>query len=243
MARLARLSLAGVAHLLRQRGHNGSPIVHGADDADQLLQVLREAALDNGVTLHAYAVQPSRLQLLATPSADTAISRLMQDLGRRYAAWFNRRHGRSGALWDGRFRSALVGPGAPTLMALRLLDSEAGWTAADAAAERDGGSPVSPAQTVATGAAPRSSAPHRVGGRRDVALVDPPEYWQLGNTPFERELRYRALLAEPLHEAEREQMEQALRGSWVYGDDAFRAQLGRSTARPLAPRARGRPRA
>ena len=29
-----------------------------------------------------------------------------------------------------------------------------------------------------------TSAAHRLGGPRDALLTDPPEYWQLRNTPF-----------------------------------------------------------
>lgn len=33
---------------------------------------------------------------------------MMQRLGRRYVHYFNRRHARTGILWEGRFRSSLV---------------------------------------------------------------------------------------------------------------------------------------
>lgn len=221
MARQARLSVPQVMHYLLQRGHNGGAIVHDAEDLEHLLQVLREAALSAGVRLHAYAVASAELRLLATPDSAAGASRMMQTLGRRYAAWFNRRHGRSGALWDGRFRSALIEAGAPALLALRHVDG---------AADADGA------------VLPRTSAAQRVGGRRDVALVDPPGYWALGNTPFDRESRYRALLAEPVPAAQAQELESALQGGWALGSPAFLAALAAETARPLQPRPRGRPR-
>lgn len=223
MARLPRLSVPGVAHYLLQQGHNGGAIVRDAQDVDDLLQTLREAARSNGLTLHAYAVAPGQLHLLATPDSATGTSRTMQALGRRYAAGFNRRHARSGGLWDGRFRSALVEAGAPLLTALRRIDA----LGLDV--------PTAPLGV-------RSSAAHRTGGWRDPALVDPPEYWGLGNTPFERESRYRALLAEPLPVAEEQALAAAVRGSWALGGPAFLQALVGTTARPLVPRPRGRPR-
>ena len=225
MARLPRLSVPGVAHYLLQQGHNGGAIVRDAQDVDELLQTLREAARSNGLTLHAYAVAPEQLHLLATPDSTTSTSRTMQALGRRYAAGFNRRHGRSGGLWDGRFRSALVEGGPPLLTALRRIDA----LGVDAAA-------------AALVPGVRSSAAHRTGGWRDPALVDPPEYWRLGNTPFERESRYRALLAEPLAPAEEQALAAAVRGSWALGSAAFLQTLVGTTARPVVPRPRGRPR-
>lgn len=242
MARQPRLSMPGVMHYLLQRGHNGGAIVHDAQDTDQLLQMLREAALSHRVVLHAYAVATNELRVLATPETGDGISRMMQAVGRRHAAAFNRRHGRSGALWDGRFRSALIEAGAPTLLALRDVDAP-GATQADPPDAHAAPAPA-PLAAATPPAEPteRSSQAHRTGGRRDAALVDPPVYWQLGNTPFERESRYRRLLAEPLAASERADLQRALRGGWALGSPAFLASLAAAAQRPLTPRPRGRPR-
>lgn len=223
MARQPRLSMPGVMHYVLQRGHNGGAIVHDEQDVDRLLQVLREAALGHRVVLHAYAVDPHELRVLATPETTDGISRMMQALGRRHAAAFNRRHGRSGALWDGRFRSALVEAGAPTLLALREVEGL-------------------PADATATEPPRRSSRAHHTGGRRDAALVDPAAYWQLGNTPFERESRYRGLLDEALPAGPHAELQRALQGGWALGSPAFLAGLAAAADRPLVPRPRGRPR-
>lgn len=230
MARLPRLSIPGLVHYLLQRGHNGGAIVHDSDDAERLLEVLRDAALSHGVVLHAYALMAAELHVLATPDTDAGVSRMMQSLGRRYSALFNRRHRRSGALWDSRFRSAVLEPGVPTLLALRHVDALL---------------PVPAEAGPAAGGVPapvRSSASQRLGGRRDAALVDPAVYWQLGNTPFDRELGYRRLLAEPVAPAERLALERALQGGGALGSTAFLQGLAHAQGRPLLPRARGRPR-
>ncbi len=241
MARLPRLSLPGIVHYVLQRGHNGGAVVRDVQDIEQLLQNLRDAALTHGVVLHAYAVTGTELRLLATPDSAQGISLAMQALGRRYAAWFNHRHRRTGALWDGRFRSALIEPGPPVLLALRHVDASHGVSAPLLDEQ------VAAAVIAHTGSGlgadlGRSSAEHRIGGRRDAALVDPPEYWQLGNTPFERESTYRHLLGEPLPAADREALHRAVQGAWALGSDAFLHGLAGVTSRPLAPRARGRPR-
>lgn len=217
-------------HYLLQRGHNGGAIVRDGQDSDSLLQILREAALSHGVVLHAYALTAPELRVLATPESADGVSRMMQAMGRRYAAAFNRRHGRSGTLWDGRFRSALIEGGAPALLALRQLEG----TAAAAPAAGDAGPG---AETV-----DRSSRSHRTGGRRDAALVDPPAFWQLGNTPFERESQYRALLAEALAPADEAALMRAVRGGGAWGSPPFLRQQAADADRPLQPRPRGRPR-
>ena len=217
MARLPRLVVAGQAHFVVQRGHSGAPVF--ADDTDRAayLAALREAAATEQVQVHAYALLPTEVQMLATPAEPAALSRIMQSLGRRYVAAHNRRHGRSGTLWDGRFRCGVVEPGAMRLQALRLIDG----AAADAGI---------------------TSAAHRLGGRRDVLLVDPPEYWQLGNTPFEREAAYRALLHAGVPAAAANALRSAAIGGWAAGSPGFKSILASATSRPAQPRSRGRPR-
>jgi REP element-mobilizing transposase RayT len=45
----------------------------------------------------------NHVHLLATPETDEGVSQMMQALGRYYVRYFNKRHKRSGTLWEGRF--------------------------------------------------------------------------------------------------------------------------------------------
>lgn len=215
MARLPRLALPGFAHYVIQRGHNGQPVFADARDRDSYCAALAAAAATEAVHVHARALLDCEVQLLLTPDDAGALSRFVQAVNRRFVAAFNRRHGRSGALWDGRFRAAVVEPGALRLQALVLIDGAA--------------------------APEHTTAGHRLGGPRDGVATDPPEYWALGNTPFEREAAYRALLAEGVPVPVADMLRRAALGGWAAGmrvaDSA--AEEG---GRPLAPRPRGRPR-
>src|SRR5687768_14980155 len=110
MARLPRLCVPGWPHLVVQQGHNREPAFR--DDTDRALfrRMLQEAAVQHAVQVHAYGLMDSEVRLLLTPAAAEGLSGMMQAIGRRYVASFNRRHGRSGALWDGRFRGTVVEP-------------------------------------------------------------------------------------------------------------------------------------
>jgi len=213
MARLPRLVLPGHAHYVIQRGHSGQPVFADDDDRRVFLAALREAAAEQRVALHAYALPDNEIQLLATPPGAAALSLTMQALGRRYVGAYNSRHGRSGTLWDGRFRCAVVEPGAWLLAALRLVDGQAGL----------------------------SSAAHRTGGARDPLISDPPELFRLGNTPFEREAVYRTLLVQGVSPVEAASMREAALGGWAIGSAEFLRRIAADTDRPLRPRARGRP--
>ena len=216
MARLTRLVLPGEAHYLIHRGHSTQRVFADGQDRAAFLAALREAAAAEKVAVHAFALLEAEVQLLATPQEPAALGRLVQAVSRRYVSAYNRRHGRSGTLWDGRFRCAVVEPGATRLAVLQLIDgqsSEAGFT----------------------------SAAHRLGGPREALLVDLPEVWKLGNTPFEREAAYQALLERGLGSHQADSLRRAALGGWVAGSGQFAAKVAELASRPAAPRPRGRP--
>jgi len=87
-----------------------------------------------------------------------------------------------------------------------------------------------------------TSAKHRTGGERDSTLTDPPEFWALGNTPFEREDAYRRRLAAPPAPDTVASLRRAVLGGWPVASPAFAATLAASTGRAARPRSAGRPR-
>jgi putative transposase len=225
MARLPRLVAPGQLHYLVQRGHSNQPVFIDDSDRRDYLRVLHEAALAQQVPVHAYALLDAQVHMLLTPPTQASLGLLMQQVGRRYVSAFNRRHGRSGTLWQGRFRAGVVQAGARALDCMRLVDSLA----------------VRHGLALSHDASHWSSAPHRLGLRRDRLVSDPAEFWRLGNTPFEREVAYRALLAAGLDEGLARQIEHAALNGWALGSPLFLAQLAEQAGRPARPRARGRP--
>jgi len=228
VARLPRLAVAGQAHLVTLAGHSGQAVFIDDVDRQCFLDALRETALQQHAAVHAYVLATDHVHLLVTPPSAGAVGTLgalMQGLGRRYVAAFNRRHGRSGSLWAGRFRATVVQAGAPLLEALLFIDHHA----------------VRAGQVSSADAARHSSAPHHLGLRRDPLLSAAAAYWQLGNTPFEREAAYRRLLDDGLAAPRACALGEASRKGWAWGDAAFLAELGQQLQRPLQPRPRGRP--
>jgi putative transposase len=227
MARLPRLSVPGELHLVAQRGHNQQPVFVDDTDRAQYLASLREAAREHGLAVHAYALLETEIWLLATPAESDSLSKAMQATGRRYVAGFNRRHGRSGTLWEGRFRAAVIEANTYFLDASCLVENKpAAAGLAPEAAEW-----------------PWSSARHHLGGARDPLVQDHPRYWALGNTPFDRELKYRqALMDRAATGAQASQLEKTALKGWALGGDAFLRRIAEMAGRPAAPRPRGRPR-
>lgn len=225
MARLPRLSVPGQVHLLIQRVHLGQSVFAEPEDRRAYLLCLGEAVAKHGVALHGYGLAPSEVRLLATPPDAQALGRMVQFIGRRFVAGFNRRHGRRGALWEGRFRSTILEPTEYFLPCLRYVEG----TIESAPPEPDEDMP------------PWSSADHHAGRRADLIITEHAQFWALGNTPFEREAAYRGALERPLPPTQTEGIALASLHGWALGSDQFVQSLGARVERRLRPLSPGRP--
>lgn len=108
MARKARLFIPNTAQHIVVRGHNRSPVLARVEDFRYMYKCLLNAAMSNQLTIHAWVFMHNHIHLLATPSTAKSIPQTMQSIGSNYARFFNKHYGRSGALWEGRYKSALV---------------------------------------------------------------------------------------------------------------------------------------
>lgn len=226
MARLTRLAVAGHLHHVALRGHSGAPVFRDDIDRESFLDCLNRAVRQHGVAVHAYVLLDSEVQFLATPSSADGLSRAVQSLGRRYVTAFNRRHARTGTLWDGRFRSSVLDPASwlmPAMVYIETLSVQ----------QQSTPDPVEFA---------RSSVAAHLGRRRDALLSDHPAYWSVGNTPFEREQAHADILVRGVLPEQRRALETALARGLALGDPRFLETLQKYTNRPVRPRSRGRPR-
>jgi putative transposase len=225
MARQPRLAVAGELHHVLLRGHNGQAVFSDDVDRAAFVELLREPAARQGVAIHAYALLANEVHLLATPGEAQALARLVQSIGRRYVALINRRHARRGTLWDGRFRTSLLD--SDTLLLPAMLHIEALPVRAGLMAD---------AQDWAW-----SSAAHHTGRHRDPLVTDHALYWQLGNTPFEREQAHTRALYEAQQGAEDPRFGQAVAKALTLGPAYFMLRMAESLGRPLVSQPRGRP--
>ena len=108
MARQSRLVLPGVAMHIIQRGNNRAACFGGRSDYLLYVLHLHELCKKHRCAVHAYCLMPNHVHLLVTPTTPEGCMLLMRELGQRYVQYFNRRHGRTGTLWEGRYRSSVV---------------------------------------------------------------------------------------------------------------------------------------
>lgn len=225
MARLPRLSLPGHLHHILQRGNNRQAIFSSPADYKALLDLVEEQAKKFSVAVHAYVLMDNHFQLLATPEAADALPRMMQAVGRRYVRHFNDAQGRSGTLWEGRYRSALIQAESWLLDCMVGMDLNPvrGGLAAEA---RD---------------YPWSSHGHYIGLRSDRVITPHPLFWTLGNTPFAREVAYAEMVRAGVSPTRQSALTESVLGGWALGDPAYLADLQHRTERRVMKAHAGRP--
>ncbi len=108
MARLPRFFVPDTPQHVIQRGNDRQPIFRTTADLAFFKDCLAFAARRHGVAIHAYVLMTNHVHLLATPEAATSLPRAMQSVGRVYVQYFNSMQGRSGTLWEGRYKAAIV---------------------------------------------------------------------------------------------------------------------------------------
>ena len=109
MPRTRRIVIPDVPLHVTQRGNNRCAIFHSRADRALYLALLREGTTRARCALHAYVLMSNHVHLLITPSTATSIADLMHRVSLSYARNFNASYGRTGTLWEGRFKSAPIG--------------------------------------------------------------------------------------------------------------------------------------
>lgn len=226
MARLPRLTLPGYAHHVIQRGNNRQAIFVDDEDFEMLHALWVENAQKCDVAVHAYVLMENHFHLLATPSSESGVPQMMQAVGRRYVQYFNRRHGRSGTLWEGRYRSSVLQADRYLLPCMVYMDLN----------------PVRAGQVAHAGDYRWSSNAHWLGVRLDRLLTPHAQFWELGNTPFAREAAYAELVQRGLGSQEVGVLTAAALGGWALGDSGFIQQVQKQTPRRVVQGQAGRPR-
>ena len=112
------------------------------------------------------------VSLLTTPGTESGVSRLMKGLGQRYVQHVNHTYRRSGPLFEGRFRSALVETDGYLLACQRYIELN----------------PVRAGMVPIPGEYPWSSYRANALGHRDPVVSPHPLYTALGETDAARQL-------------------------------------------------------
>ena len=229
MARLPRLSLAGYPHLILQRGNNGQTVFTSATDYEMVLNLLADNSRKFNVDINAYALLPDHFYILATPQSVDGLPLMMQAIGRSYVRWFNNLHGRSGTLWDGRYKSTVIDADRDLLDVMVYMDT----------------SPVRAGLVAQAADYVWNSHAFFIGQgvmrRLDKHLEPHAAYWELGNTPFAREMKYAELVKGGIGSSRQSEIRDAILKGWVHGTPSFVTKVQELTERRVIKKSAGRP--
>lgn len=225
MARLPRLTLPGYPHHVIQRGNNRQPIFADGQDYEAMLGFLADAAQKHAVAVHAYVLMGNHFHLLATPAQGDSLPLMMQTVGRSYVRYFNQRHGRTGTLWEGRYRSTLIQAESYLLACMAYIDLN----------------PVRAGLVARPGDWPWSSHAHYLGVRSDRLVTPHPLFWAMGNTPFAREAAYAKLVQHGVAAEQQARLTDATLRGWALGEPGFLDALQKKIERRVSRSKAGRP--
>jgi len=224
MARRARYFLADQPLHVIQRGNNRQPVFFAEADYARYRDWLAVAAAEYGCAIHGYVLMTNHVHLLATPHTPESLPRTMQALGRRYVRYVNTIHGRTGTLWEGRYRAAPIDSEAHFLACCRYIELN----------------PVRARMVRHPHDYRWSSYRAHAQGTTDALVSDHDRYRRLGTSQAARQAAYRALFRAALDADFLDALRAATNGGWALGSARFQRQVADALGRRVTPLPRGR---
>lgn len=225
MPRHARIILANVPIHLVQRGHNRQACFFADADYQTYQHLLLDHAAESACAIHAYTLMGNHVHLLLSTATPTGPAILMKAVNQRYVRYINKKHGRTGTLWEGRFHSSLTEEQAYFFACHRYIELN----------------PVRAGMVAHPADYRWSSYRANAEGESNPLLQAHPLYHALGATAEQRQRTYRELFAQELRADVLAQIRQASSGNYALGSAQFTAHLHQAVGRTVTPGKSGRP--
>lgn len=227
MPRKARVLVPNCPHHVVQRGHNRKAVFLADQDYQYYLENLKEWKTELGIKLYAWCLMTNHIHLVVEPGKDAMdISALMKRINGRQSAYVNKLEGRSGALWEGRYKASPIQKDSYLLACCRYVELN----------------PVKAGMVVSAADYPWSSYQERILGKSHKLLDDDDHYLELGTTVEERKHRYAEFLVSGVSASEQQFIQESVRRNQLTGNHRFVDEIERRTGLRVERRGRGRPR-
>ena len=225
MARKARRIVPGLPLHVMVKATPGRIVFPDDESKLSYLAWLRDAARQYRLAIHAFVLLPTHLNILVTPENSESLARTMQSLGRRYTQSFNQIHKTSGTIWSDRYQSSIVDPQNYLLNCQKYIELL----------------PVYEGLVNRPEDYMWSSYRIHVGKEINPGLIDASPFWNLGNTPFERQMNWQLFVDEGLSIRDLEVITNSLKRQGITATDDFVLQGSTRVLHIDAPKKRGRP--
>lgn len=227
MPRSARVVLPDCPHHVVQRGHNRGVVFVETPDYEYYLSNLRAFKQAFGCRVYGFCLMTNHVHLIVDPGSDeTNLGRLLKRLAGRQTRWVNRREGRRGTLWEGRYKSSPIQTEVYLHRCSRYVELN----------------PVRAGLVARPEAYPWSSFAAKVGQAQLDWLDADPCWPSLGRTERERRQTYEAWVRSGVPDEELRFLRLALERGQLTGGGHFQAAVAARIGRRIEFRGRGRPR-
>ncbi len=108
MPRARRLLKTGYLHHVISRGNNKQPLFKSEADFTKYLFFFEQARKKHPVKVYNFCLMDNHVHFLMEPQRDDSIPKLIQQVARNYAWYYNSKHKQVGHIFQGRYKSFLV---------------------------------------------------------------------------------------------------------------------------------------
>ena len=104
MGRKPRVESSILIHNIGLKGHNSQVVFYDDEDRLKFIECLKESCSRFQVVLLGYVLMNNHIHAFVYAPIGNCAS-VFESVGSTFVRWFNRKYGRSGTLWNGRFYS------------------------------------------------------------------------------------------------------------------------------------------
>ena len=225
MARLPRYKIRNQPQHIIQRSIEGLQIFFEQQDYQYYHDCLEAAAYNYDLKIHAYALMPDHVHILASPGGEDSIPRTLQSLGRNYVQYYNECHSGVGTPWEGRYRATVLQAKTYLLNCSHYIEQN----------------PVRVGLVKNAKDYLWSSFAHNALAKSEEIITPSSEYLALGSSDKTRARAYLALSRNKLSQQNVETITEATLHGWALGDKKFVARIEKQSGRRASPLPKGRP--
>ena len=222
MPRMARVIVSNCPHHIVQRGHNRKAVFISDEDYRYYLSTLEKWKRELQVKVYSYCLMTNHVHLIVDPGdKPESVGLLMKRLAGRQTRYINKLEGRSGSLWEGRYKASAIDSDAYLLQCSRYIDLN----------------PVKAGMVADAEGYPWSSYRVKVGDVKNEWLDFDSCYLGFQDPP----LNYRQFVAAGISPSEQQFISQAVARNQLTGGTTFINEIEERTGIRIECRKQGRP--
>lgn len=226
MPRPLRIILPNTPHHIVQRGHNRQTVFVSDDDYNYYRENLIHFKKEFGCRVYAYCLMTNHIHLVVDPGDDPeSLSKFMKRVAGRQTRYVNRLEGRSGSLWEGRFKSSIISTIEYLAPCCRYIDLN----------------PLRAGMVTDPGKHRWSSYRCKAEGTKDPVVDFDKSYLALGKKQRDRQAAYAQYVRDTVPEGEIKLIRDALQRGQLTGGERFRRDVSRRLGIRISNKGPGRP--